>query len=385
MPTPPRPTPSLPPLPTLEDQISADPVQVPDLAPNNSSNDDNLKTHHFISRCNPGRMGQIAPIAYGGNTIALAVHAAHQTLPPVSSHKSKTYNLFSILCTFHSGAKADRKLHLSVTSTRDTRTFATRRIIATQTQDDGSTRTCIELTADFHMDEATFLSYNVQPRDPSVFAAGPIHPTRTKTSEDRLRELLDSNTVTERAARGFRAIFREAEHQIDFRHAYPSVSGVNLLGLAPQLATEQDHLPTPEKTSYEWVRIMPKYTPPETSPFSTQNTRDNPSLSAAALPYIMDQAISFMPLNHTHRGFEDSSACSSLEFALRIFVPTGELELEGWHLRERMTNWAGLGRTFSEGRLWDGRGRLVCGVSQCCILRGRKEEVREGEGRESKM
>lgn len=93
----------------------------------------------------------------------------------------------------------------------------------------------------------------------------------------------------------------------------------------------------------------------------------------------MDQALSFLPLNHDHKGFDDSSACSTLDFALRVFVP--DVRIEEWHLRERKTISAGVGRTYSESRLWRKDGELVCIMTQTCILRGAVKE----EGVKSKM
>jgi acyl-CoA thioesterase len=46
-----------------------------------------------------------------------------------------------------------------------------------------------------------------------------------------------------------------------------------------------------------------------------------------------------------------------------------------WCLRERKVLAAGRGRTYSEGRLWDGEGALVASMTTQCILRGRRKAV----------
>lgn len=361
---------SLPDLPSLEDQISADPVLNPDNGNSNS------KDQHFKSRCNPERMGNTAPIAFGGCTIAIAVHAAHQTLPPPPPSTPQKFHLYSILGTFvsssprlsyflcigtallippqHGGTRVDRKLHTTVTTTRSTKTFQTRRVLATQLLDDNTTRTCADFFIDFHIDEPAFLTYDATPVIPSILSNGPTHPTQTRSPVEILQRLQDNGDITRAHADGFRAMFRMSEHYIDTRACVAGVAAHNLHGLAARVSTPQDDLPVPAKTSYEWVRTR--------SPAMSDQ-----ALQVTALSFIMDQALSFLPLNHTHRGFPDAGACSTLEFALRVFTP--DVRIDQWHLRERRTVVANAARTFSEGRLWDEKGRMVCSMTQACILR----------------
>lgn len=76
-----------------------------------------------------------------------------------------------------------------------------------------------------------------------------------------------------------------------------------------------------------------------------------------------------MPLSHNHQFLDDSGACSSLDFALRVF--TNDLDMSKWHYREMNTITGGIGRTFSEARLWDNGGerRMVALMTQQAILR----------------
>jgi len=77
-----------------------------------------------------------------------------------------------------------------------------------------------------------------------------------------------------------------------------------------------------------------------------------------------------MPLSHNHQFLDDSGACSSLDFALRVF--TNDLDMSKWHYREMNTITGGNGRTFSEARLWDNKGserRMVALMTQQAILR----------------
>lgn len=71
----------------------------------------------------------------------------------------------------------------------------------------------------------------------------------------------------------------------------------------------------------------------------------------AALAFLMDGALAFLPLTHGGMWFDDVGACSTLDFALRVFVPS--VDMGEWHLRERSTS-----RGEGEGRFPRG----VCGM-----------------------
>ena len=81
----------------------------------------------------------------------------------------------------------------------------------------------------------------------------------------------------------------------------------------------------------------------------------------------MDGALSFLPLAHNAMFLDDAGACSSLEFAFRLFDT--DLDLTRWHLREMKTVTGGNGRTYSESRLWDSEGNMVANMTQQSILR----------------
>lgn len=92
---------------------------------------------------------------------------------------------------------------------------------------------------------------------------------------------------------------------------------------------------------------------------------------------MVDGAIAFLPLSFNHLFFDDVSAVSSLDFALRIFqngkedAVEGGLDVNKWHLREMNTATASEGRSYSESWVWDEQGRAVACMSQQSILRPR--------------
>ena len=87
----------------------------------------------------------------------------------------------------------------------------------------------------------------------------------------------------------------------------------------------------------------------------------------ASLACILDSILSFLTVSHNNLFFEDVGACSSLDFALRVFTPC--LKLSNRHLIEVSNYHAGSGRTFSESDLWTEEGTLVACMTQQVILR----------------
>jgi acyl-CoA thioesterase len=81
----------------------------------------------FQSKRLPERMGNALPIAYGGYTISLAVHAAAKTVP-------EGYHLYSAMGNYLGPASTTEKLTLAVFPSRSTKTFQTRRVQVTQKQ-----------------------------------------------------------------------------------------------------------------------------------------------------------------------------------------------------------------------------------------------------------
>lgn len=303
-----------------------------------------LSPGEFVSSHLPIRMGNSMPIAYGGCTVAVAVNAAYTTIGP-------DFSLYSLLGHFHGPASTQQKLYASVVRTRDTRSFATRRVQVKQKLPDGSFRACLELMADFHVREPEVLEYSAPTR-----TAWP-GPEECPTVGEHAAALRNEGKVTDEQYEALRATFATSEDYFETRYCVDGVSGQNLSGVAKTAPTSQDHLPITAKTSAEWQRAR----------------GDLPSGDAhmAALAFLMDGALAFLPLTHGGMWFDDVGACSTLDFALRVFVPS--VDMGEWHLRERSTSRGGGGRTFSEGSLWDEEGRLVATASQQSILRVKRK------------
>ncbi|TDZ73338.1 hypothetical protein CTRI78_v001248 [Colletotrichum trifolii] len=295
----------------------------------------------FVSRVLPDRMGNARNIAYGGCALGNGISAAYETVSP-------NYLLYTVTGNYLGPALTDRKLICSVRRVRDTRTFATRLIEISQDRDDGKTRPCMILLADFQVKEKT--SMLVYSAPPSIrYSPAEACPN----IQDGTADLVRRGVVSEQQRQAYLKTFGFNDRLVESRLTPEGVSSNNLLGLAKKAKTPQEDLPITSKTSAEWFR--------------SRHPIDRPQDRFAGLGFVMDGAIAFIPLTHNRMFLDDSSACSSLDIALRFF--TGDLDLDKWHLREWKTSSGSDGRTYSEARLWDDAGNMVASMTQQSIMR----------------
>jgi acyl-CoA thioesterase II len=275
-----------------------------------------LAEDHYVTLFNLDKMGIAANRAYGGCTLGVAVNAAYQTVDP-------TYHCYSIMGNYLGPALTDRGAHCKVRRYRDTRTFASRQVELSQEQDDGSFRPCMILLAEFQVQEpATLLSYSAPPLN--KYAGVEDSPTREEWSEKLVNEGKASQQEADAFIRMFELMYRFWEG----RSAPESLLSHNLYGMAKHLPTPDDKLPLTSRKSAEYFRSR--------HPLKT----------------------------------DDVAACSTLDFALRIF--TNKVNLNEWHLKEMKTINGAEGRTFGEAHLWDLKGNLVASMTQQSIMRPHK-------------
>lgn len=302
----------------------------------------------FVSLHKPERMGNMANMAYGGNTLAVTINAALQTIP-------SGFFLYSALGNYLGPAFTDRKLQCKVRDIRTTRTFATRHVETSQAQKNGKTRLCLFLSADFQIAEpATLLRYSRPPR--MAYVAVEDCPT----VEENRESILERGLASEKGVQMHKTLFGLAERFFDQRPCPEAVTTQNLIGAVENgTPTTQDHLPLPSKTSSDYFR--------------SRHRMENPAQHAAALAFVMDMGLSFLPLVLNDQSLADAAAQSSLDFALRIFA--NDVDLNAWHLREITTLAGGDGRTYSEAQVWDSDGRMLCNMTQQSILRPKTEKA----------
>lgn len=288
----------------------------------------------------PRTFGNHGGVAYGGCTLGIATRAACATAP-------EGYHLYSLVGQFLGPALSTSKLVCSVEKTRDTKTFATRRVVVRQEQPGGKLRACLEVLIDFHSEEPALLSYSAQP---TMRYSGPA-----KSSS--VQELLD-----DAVGRGTRASnelsppfdLSTFDACLELRYCPEGVAGQTVVGTSAPSPTDQDDRPVTERVSAEWVRTR--------QPLSSADER------AAAHAFFMD-GLPFTVIAHNKLPLKEVGASLTLDFALRVFAR--DVDLSAWHLRERKTLAAGMGRAYSEARLWDHEGNLVASMTQQSILRGR--------------
>lgn len=300
----------------------------------------------FTSKYAPVRMGNNAPIAYGGSTLGIVVSAAYGT---VAGGKN-THKLYSLVGHYLGPANLEQPLRCRVTRTRDTKSFATRRVEVSQVQPrNGKERVVMEATADFHVVEPAMYEYSAAPQSKIAYSNAASSPDM----ETAGRALVQNGVATERQVKATLDAFAVADHFCDHRVPPQSLSAQNFCGVAKGVASPQNNLAITDRTSADWYKV--------------RKAVRSESEQMACLVWIMDGGLSFLPLAHDHKFVSESGPCSSLDFAFRVLSP--HVDLNEWHLTERVTVAAGYGRNYSEGRMWDEKGNMVASMTQQSILR----------------
>lgn len=294
----------------------------------------------YLSRALPVTMGNTTPIAYGGSTLGVAVHAAYPTVPD-------THKLYSLLGHFLGPTTPDKVIRCKVTRTRDTRSFATRRVEIKQAQPNGEFRVVLELTADFHRLEAGQLEY-CTPLQRSY--SGPDLSLRLRDFVWEDEALVDSGVVTAKQLDVVKTTFDTNEQYFETRLP-PECKSTQIFGGLGSTATTRENDALSARSSVEWYLVKEKL--------------EGDKEQLGALAFLMDGGLDYLPLEHQFA--DDFGVCSSLDFALRIFQPS--VDLNHWHIRERTTSVGGSARTYSESRLWNEGGQMVASMSQQSILR----------------
>ena len=294
----------------------------------------------YVSKRIPQRMGNAAPIAYGGYSIAVAIQAAYQAA-------AEGLHIYSVFGHYLRPANIQEKLVCRVTELRKTANFATYRVTVEQKRAPGNTQTCMELLADFHRDEPSLLSYSSPPTRTYR------HWQQCPSWETTRKEWEQAGRLSSNQSKAMETLFGLSKDLYELRQCPEGVGAQNLNGLAKNVRTSQDGLSPTAKSSADWIRVK--------HPLQTESEQ------MAVLGFIMDGMLSFLPLTHNHMFLDDAAACASLDFALRIFSP--DINMHQWNLREYIGHRAGHGRTYSESKLWDENGNLVANMTQQSILR----------------
>ncbi|KAJ3496449.1 hypothetical protein NLG97_g2647 [Lecanicillium saksenae] len=326
---------------------------------------DQIGNDEYSSRALPVTMGNTATIAYGGSTLGVAIHAAFSTVP-------NTHKLYSLLGHFLGPTSPDKAVRCRVTRTRDTRSFATRRVEVEQTQRDGASRVVMELTADFHILEVGQFQYSMPV---SMAYSSPHLSLRLRDFKLQNTVLVESGAITANQLDVVKAAFETNERYFDIRFP-PECKSTQIFAGLSSLAT-QDGDTLASRSSVEWYLIKERL--------------KSEKEQLGVLAFLMDGGLDTLPLEHSHEFVDDIRACSSLDFALRVFQPS--VDLNQWHIRERKTSVGGIGRTYSESRLWNEQNQMVARPAspgypvptKRALSRSRSNQVgKRGKGRTNK-
>jgi acyl-CoA thioesterase II len=319
-----------------------------------SISDDGLTTT-FVTKHNPVPMG-FQVISFGGCTMGMAATAAISTLLPNQTQ----FRAYSLLGNFLGGAFIDRKLKLVVKSVRDTRTFATRMVEVRQTsgklnpqtgEGDGEERTVLLMTVDFHAPEsASLLTYSLEPSQEWT------KPEDSKTFKQVTEDYVARGLISEKLSKVVSSSFGLARRFIETRYCAGTPCGESLMGfLRKTVPLSQQDRPLAQRVSADWFKYIYSLDP------------SDQIAQLGVLTFAADLATSFIPLMNDGRWLGDTSACSSLDFALRIFA--NEFDISKFHLRELTSTVGGDGRVFTFERFWNADGHMLAEMSQQCILR----------------
>jgi len=205
------------------------------------------------------------------------------------------------------------------------------------------------MLADFQTQEpGTLLSYSAPP---AIAYPG---PDSGKSVDEHRQDLVKAGKIPQGAAKAHAKTFALMGRTFEGRILEDSMMHQKLFGMGKHIPTTQDDRPFTDRVTAEWLRAKDR---------TLRTQADN----LAALAFNIDGGVSFMPLVHSHLSLPDAGACSSLDFAIRIF--SNKVDLNQWHLKEMKTHVGSNGRTYSEARVWDQDRNLIANMTQMNILR----------------
>ncbi|KAL8279305.1 hypothetical protein RQP46_008342 [Phenoliferia psychrophenolica] len=301
----------------------------------------------------------MAKSAFGGNTQYLA---AYQTLPTQDGMA-----LYSMIGHFLGPTGKDKAIRMTVDDVRTTRTFATRRVMLAQEQPDGTERSVMAITLDFVVSTGpSFIQFSLTPPVTAHHSDLPLYV-------DALDARVASGTMLPVVASTFRTVFDLITRTLDIKIPDDALMGQNVWGIEKWAQTSQvgrllPKNPIPSVLTRAKTDLSNPPPPSDDSvPISSQ------SANASLLAFALDSALAFIPLTFSGSFMQDVSACGSLDFSLRVF--SDKLDLNQWHMEEMWTISGGLGRTYSEGKLWSEDGKLVASMSQQSVMRPKEAKL----------
>ena len=273
-----------------------------------------------------GGMGRV----FGGQVLAQALQAAQASVP-----KGKTAH--SLHAYFLRSGTEGQPIEYRIERDFDGKSFANRRVVAAQEDEDGQLKPILNLTASFQLTEPGL--EHVDAPMPEVTA-----PEELKTDAEVRREVVDQ--VGE--------LMTEAQRKLMLR---PRPIDIRVVDRLHWMNNE----PQPPY-AHSWFRT----TAPITGEADTQ------ALHRALITYASDfSLLGTSALPHGLSWMRGELVGASLDHALWLH---GEARADEWLLYVTDSPWSGAGRGFNRGRIFTRDGRLVASVAQEGVLRKRKRK-----------
>ena len=278
----------------------------------------------FTGRMQPDGIGRV----FGGQVIAQALQAAQATAPDgLEAHSLHAY--------FLRGGKDGVDIDYATAREFDGRSFANRRVVASQTDEDGKPRPILNLTASFQRPEDGLAHDDVTMPD--------VTPPEDLRSDMEMRHKLVESAGDKMSEAQRNLVLRP--RPIDMR----TVDRLHWMNSEPR-----------EPRAHSWFRTV--------APLPS--IEENPALHRAVIAYASDYTLlGTSALPHGLSWMRGELVGASLDHAIWFHRPA---RADEWLLYATDAPWSGGGRGFNRGRIFNRQGELVASVAQEGMMRRRK-------------
>ncbi|MEL7218741.1 MAG: acyl-CoA thioesterase II, partial [Pseudomonadota bacterium] len=262
---------------------------------------------------------------FGGQVLAQALQSAQASVPEGKvAHSLHAY--------FLRGGREGREIEYRIQRDFDGRSFANRRVVAAQENEDGSCTPILNLTASFQVPEDGL--EHVDAAMPDV-----IGPDDLKPDMQLRREMAD--------AMGEK--LKEEQRQLMLRPRPIEMRTIDRL---------------------HWMNSEPKEPHAHTWFRTAAPLTDDPALHRAVITYASDYTLlGTSALPHGLSWMRGELVGASLDHAIWFHR---EARADEWLLYVTDSPWSGGGRGFNRGRIFNQAGELVASVAQEGMMRKRK-------------
>ncbi|WFL77629.1 thioesterase family protein [Altererythrobacter arenosus] len=274
--------------------------------------------HSFSGMPQRGGVGRV----FGGQVIAQALQAAQATVEDgKQAHSLHAY--------FLRGGKEGPPIHYRVEADFDGRSFANRRVVASQEDEDGTSRPILNLTASFQLPE-------------SGLEHGEADMPDVPPPEDLPPDM-------------------------ELRREYVAKAGIS--GTARDLMLRPRPIDMRTSDKLHWMNAEPRE-PRAHSWFKTvAPLPDDPALHRAVISYASDYTLlGTSALPHGLSWMRGELVGASLDHAIWFHR---EARADEWLLYATESPWSGGGRGYNRGHIFNRSGELVASVAQEGMMRKR--------------